>query len=86
VFEIEMLFQAAQLLLMLDGDADSTEEIDLVSVDNARFTSPIVPPKKLVITVEVISRRESLVSFSGFVEDGAERFIQTLFSVMSSKI
>jgi 3-hydroxyacyl-[acyl-carrier-protein] dehydratase len=86
VFEIEMMFQAASLFLMLEDRGKSTERIRLVRIENARFLSPIVPPRDLTISVTLKSREEPTFRFSGFVKDETEQYVQASFSIMRAEL
>jgi 3-hydroxyacyl-[acyl-carrier-protein] dehydratase len=81
VLELEMLFQAAQQFLLMEGIAGPDRAAQLTSVSSARFTNPIVPPRGLSVTVELKERRGSERLFSGRVTDGPDTFVQVLFSV-----
>jgi 3-hydroxyacyl-[acyl-carrier-protein] dehydratase len=85
VFEIEMLYQAAELFLMMEETPVLQKAIGLETVDNARFTSPIVPPRELTISVQMREPGDGgLLRFSGKVSDGAETFVTASFSVKES--
>lgn len=85
VFEIEMMFQAARLFLMLEDREKGTRDIRLVKVDNARFLSPIVPPRGLTISVTLKSREEPMLRFSGFVKDETEQYVRASFTIMCAE-
>jgi len=81
VLGIEMLFQAAELFLMLETGAGRDGALRLGSVASARFVSPITPPRDVTVAVELKEDRGSEKVFSGRLSDGPDTFIQALFSV-----
>jgi len=81
VFEIEMLFQAAELFLIMETGTGRDGMIRLSSISSARFMTPIVPPRKVTIVVTVKEDKGSDKLFSGRVSDGPDIFVQALFTV-----
>jgi len=81
VFELEMLFQAAEQFLVMEGTAGGDGAVRLASVASARFTNPIVPPRDLLVTADLKARSGSELLFSGRVADGPDTFVQASFSV-----
>jgi 3-hydroxyacyl-[acyl-carrier-protein] dehydratase len=81
VLEIEMLFQAAELFLVMEKRAAGTGKARLATVGSARFTSPIIPPRDLTVTVDLKQDGRTGTVFSGRVSDGPELFVQASFSV-----
>ncbi|MBN2225188.1 MAG: 3-hydroxyacyl-[acyl-carrier-protein] dehydratase FabZ [Deltaproteobacteria bacterium] len=81
VFEIEMLFQAAELFLMTEKRAGESREMRLASIGSARFMIPIIPPRDLTVMVGLKEDRGTEIAFSGRVGDGPDVFVQALFSV-----
>jgi 3-hydroxyacyl-[acyl-carrier-protein] dehydratase len=81
VFELEMLFQAAQQFLVMEGTAREAGAARLASVASARFTNPIVPPRELSVTVDLKEHRGPEALFSGRVADGPDTFVQASFCV-----
>lgn len=81
VFEIEMLFQAAELFLILETGAGRDGAMRPASVKSARFMSPILPPRAVTITVDVKQAGQSERLFTGRLSDGPDTFVQASFSV-----
>lgn len=81
VFCIEMLFQAAELFLIRETGIGRNGSIRPGAVASARFTSPIVPPRDVTVTVSLKEDRGSDKVFSGRLSDGQDTFVQALFSV-----
>jgi 3-hydroxyacyl-[acyl-carrier-protein] dehydratase len=81
VFCIEMLFQAAELCLILETGTGRNGSMRPGAVASARFTSPIVPPREVTVTVNLREDRGSDKIFSGRLSDGRDTFVQALFSV-----
>ncbi len=81
VFEIEMLFQAAELFLVLEKRAGESGAIRLASIASARFMKPIIPPRDLTVSVNLKEDRGSEIVFSGRVGDDSDAFVQATFSV-----
>jgi 3-hydroxyacyl-[acyl-carrier-protein] dehydratase len=81
VFEIEMLFQAAEVFLTMEKTAGEGAAIRLASIASARFMKPIIPPRDVTVTVNLKEDRGSEKLFSGRVGDDSDAFVQALFSV-----
>jgi 3-hydroxyacyl-[acyl-carrier-protein] dehydratase len=81
VFEIEMMFQAAELFLILETGTGRDGTMRLGSISSARFMKPIIPPRDLTVTVNLKEDKGSEKVFSGRLSDGPDIFVQALFSV-----
>jgi 3-hydroxyacyl-[acyl-carrier-protein] dehydratase len=81
VLEIEMLFQAAELFLVMEQRAAGSGRTRLAAVKSARFTNPIIPPRDLTVTVDLKQDGQTQTDFSGRVSDGPDLFVQASFSV-----
>ncbi len=81
VLEIEMLFQAAELFLVMEQRAPGSGKTRLTAVRSARFTSPIIPPRDLTVTVDLKQDGRTETAFSGRVSDGPDLFVQASISV-----
>ncbi len=81
VLELEMLFQAAERFIAIEGTAGTDSAVRLASVTSARFMSPIVPPRDLSVRVDLKEPGRSETAFSGRVADGPDTFVQASFTV-----
>lgn len=66
VLQIEALAQAGGILAYFGGDFDPEKEVAfLAGVDEARFRKPVMPGDTLVLKVEQISRKRSIIKIRG---------------------
>jgi 3-hydroxyacyl-[acyl-carrier-protein] dehydratase len=86
VFEIEMMFQAARLCLMIEKERGDQTDITLAGVESARFQNPVVPPAHLTVTVEVKGRAGTRIRFSGLVADASRPYARASFSAEYPKL
>jgi 3-hydroxyacyl-[acyl-carrier-protein] dehydratase len=86
VLEIEMMFQAARLHLMLEEEQTDQTDVTLAGIESARFHNPIVPPAHLTITVEARGREGTRVRFSGLVADASRPYARASFCVECAEL
>lgn len=86
VLIVEAMAQCGAILFLKDMEDRDTKLFYFGGIDKARFRRPVVPGDQLIIELEVLKRRSSMVKYRGTARVGDEVAAEAeILSVMSDR-